>query len=166
MNNLNENNLTEQSFIEWSKSQGYDYVYGPDINPGQIRAERDDFRSVILKDRLLGAIRRINPLLPANQAEILVKEISDYNNADLILGNKEVHSWIVNGKKISWRENGEEKNDLIKLIDFSSVETNEFLVVNQFTVKGQDSIVSCESTPLVPLYANVHCLPKDQWSFL
>ena len=42
MNTLNENNLTEQSLIEWLQGQGYEYVYGPDINPGQPRAERED----------------------------------------------------------------------------------------------------------------------------
>ena len=140
MNNLNENNLTEQALIEWLKGQGYEHIYGPDINPGQSRAEREDFRGVILEGRLLGAIRRINPSLPAEQAETIVKEIAGYNHNDLILGNKEVYSWIKNGKKISWRENGEEKTDLIKLMDFKNTDTNEFLVVNQFTVQGIDSI--------------------------
>src|SRR3989344_1988594 len=123
MSPINENNLTEQSLINWLKGEGYDHVYGPDINPGQTRAEREDFRGVVLKDRLLGAIRRINPTLPAEQAEIIVKEITDYSHSDLILGNKEVYSWITNGKKISWRENADggysEKTDLIKLIDFA-----------------------------------------------
>src|SRR3989344_859345 len=104
MNPINENNLTEQSLIDWLKGEGYEHVYGPDINPGQARAEREDFRGVVLKDRLLGAIRRINPSLPVEQAEIIVKEITYYSHNDLILGNKEVYLWITNGKKISWRD--------------------------------------------------------------
>lgn len=68
MKNLNENNLTEQSLIEWLQGQGYEYIYGPDINPGQPHAEREDFRGVVLKDRLLGAIRRINPQIPIDNA--------------------------------------------------------------------------------------------------
>jgi type I restriction enzyme R subunit len=139
MNSLNENNLTEQSLIEWLQGQGYEYVYGPDINPGQPRAEREDFRGVVLKDRLLGAIRRINPSLPAEQAEIVVKDIADYHHNDPMLGNKEFYSWLVNGKKTSWRENGEEKTDLVKLVDFNNIEANEFLAVRQFTVQGIDS---------------------------
>src|SRR3989338_6493689 len=135
MNPINENSLTEQSLIDWLESEGYEHVYGPDINPGQARAEREDFRGVVLKDRLLGAIRRINPTLPQEQAEIIVKEISDYSNNDLVLGNKEMYSWITNGKKISWRENANgdysEKTDLVKLIDFAEPLSNEFLVVNQ-----------------------------------
>ncbi len=140
MNSINENNLTEQSLIDWLKAEGYEHVYGPDINPGQPHAEREDFRGVVLKDRLLGAIRRINPSLPAEQAEIIVKEIVDYSHSDLILGNKEVYSWITNGKKTSWREDGNEKIELIKLIDFINPDANEFLVVNQFTVQGIDNV--------------------------
>ncbi len=139
MNTLNENNLTEQSLIEWLQGQGYEYVYGPDINPGQPRAEREDFRGVVLKDRLLGAIRRINPSLPAEQAEMVVKDIADYHHNDLMLGNKEFYSWLVNGKKTSWRGNEEEKTDLVKLVDFNNPDSNEFLAVRQFTVQGIDS---------------------------
>lgn len=138
MNPINENNLTEQSLIEWLQGQGYEYVYGPDINPGQPRAEREDFRGVILKDRLLGAIRRINPQIPAEQVEMVVKDIADYNHNDLMLGNKEFYAWLVNGKKTTWREDGEEKTDLVKLLDFANPDANEFLVVNQFTVQGID----------------------------
>ena len=139
MNNLNENNLTEQSLIEWLQGQGYEYVYGPDINPGQARSEREDFRGVVLKDRLLGAIRRINPSLPALQAEMVVKDIADYHHNDPMLGNKELYSWLVNGKKTSWRGNEEEKTDLVKLVDFNNPDSNEFLAVRQFTVQGIDS---------------------------
>ena len=149
MNPLNENNLTEQSLIEWLKTQGYEYIYGPDINPGQPKAEREDFRGVILKDRLLGAIRRINPSLPAEQAEIAVKEISEYSHADLILGNKEIFSWLTTGKKISWRENGDEKIDSVKLIDFNNPDANEFLVVNQFTVQGIDNVCRLDAVVFI-----------------
>src|SRR3989338_9130242 len=109
MNPLNENNLTEQSLIEWLRGQGYEYVYGPTIAPGQPSAERDDFLGVILKNRLLTAVRRFNPQLPAEQAEQVVNDIAGYHNADLTLGNKEVFSMVAEGAKKTWRENGEER---------------------------------------------------------
>ena len=58
MNPLNENNLAEQSLIEWLQAQGYEYAYGPSIAPGQPNAEREDFRGVVLKNRLLTSVRR------------------------------------------------------------------------------------------------------------
>lgn len=149
MNNLNEQNLTEQSLIDWLKGQGYEYAYGPDINPGQQNAERENFSEVVLMDRLFGAIRRLNPQLPPEQVEAIANEISTYNNADLILGNKEVYLWISEGKKHTWREKSEEKTEIVKLIDFENPEANDFLFVNQFTVKGIDSVCRLDGVAFV-----------------
>lgn len=140
MNPLNENNLTEQSLIEWLKDQGYEYVYGPSIAPGQPNAEREDFRGVVLKNRLLAAVRRFNPQLPAEQAEQVVDDIANYHNADPVLGNKEMFTLITEGVKKTWRENGTEKTEVVKLIDFVNTDANEFLFVNQFTVQGIDNV--------------------------
>ncbi len=140
MNPLNEKNIAEESLIDWLKGEGYEYVKGTDIAPGQPRAEREDFRGVVLKDRLLGAIRRINPQLPAEQAEQVVVDIASYHNADLMLGNKEMFSFITEGVKRTWQEQGNEKTEIVKLIDFENKDANEFLVVNQFTVQGVDSL--------------------------
>ncbi|MEK7144462.1 MAG: type I restriction endonuclease subunit R [Patescibacteria group bacterium] len=139
-NKLNENNLAEQPLIEWLQAEGYEYISGPTIAPGQPNAEREDFRSVVLKNRLLTSVRRFNPQLPAEQAEQVVNDIASYHNADLILGNKEMFTFITEGVKKTWRENGEEKTEVVKLIDFANVEANEFLIVNQFTVQGIENV--------------------------
>ncbi|MDP4001735.1 MAG: type I restriction endonuclease subunit R [bacterium] len=149
MNPLNENNLTEQSLIEWLKGQGYEHAYGPDINPGQPNAEREDFRGVVLKNRLLGAVRRLNPQLPADQAGQVVDDIASYHNADLVLGNKEMSTFITEGVKKTWREQGEEKTEVVKLIDFENAEANEFLIVNQFTVQGIDNVCRLDGVVFV-----------------
>jgi type I restriction enzyme R subunit len=149
MNPLNENNLTEQSFIEWLQGQGYEYVYGPTIAPNQPGAERVDFRSVVLKNRLLSAVRRFNPQLPADQAEQVVNDIANYHNADLTLGNKEMFGFITEGVKRTWNEDGEEKTELVKLIDFANTEANEFLITNQFTIQGIDNVCRLDGVVFV-----------------
>lgn len=140
MNPLNENNLTEQSLIEWLQGQGYEYAYGPDIAPNQLNALREDFHAVVLRDKLLSAVRRFNPQLPAQQSEQVVDDIVKYHNPDLMLGNKEMFAMITEGVKKTWQENGEEKTKSVKLIDFENVEANEFLFVNQFTVQGVENV--------------------------
>ncbi|MDD3723139.1 MAG: type I restriction endonuclease subunit R [Lutibacter sp.] len=140
MNPLNENNLTEQSLIEWLQGQGYEYIYGPDIAPNQPKSERSDFHTVILKDRLLSAVRRFNPQFPAEQAEQVVDDFTKYHNADLALGNKEIFSLITEGVKKTWHEDGVEKTEVVRLIDFTNTDANEFLFVNQFTVQGIDNV--------------------------
>ncbi len=149
MNPLNENNLTEQSLIEWLQGQGYEYAYGPDIAPNQPGAERELFTEVVLKSRLLTSVRRFNPHLPAEQAEQVVADIASYYNADIVLGNKEMYTFIVEGVKKTWRENGEEKTEVVKLIDFSNVEANDFLIVNQFTIQGIDNVCRLDGVVFV-----------------
>lgn len=149
MNPLNENNLTERSLIEWLQSQGYEYAYGPDIAPKQPGAERELFNEVVLKNRLLTSVRRFNPQLPAEQAEQVVADIVGYHNADLILGNKEMFTLITEGVKKTWRENGEEKTEVVKLIDFANVDANDFLIVNQFTVQGIDNVCRLDGVVFV-----------------
>src|SRR3989344_5104593 len=103
MNPLNENNLTEQSFIQWLQGQGYEHVYGPDMGPEQPRAERGNFREVVLKGRLLTSVRRFHPQLPAAQAEQVVHDIVGYHNADLVLGNREMFAMVTEGVKKTWQ---------------------------------------------------------------
>lgn len=140
MNPLNENNLTEQSLIEWLQGQGYEYVHGSIMAPNQPNAEREDFRSVVLKNRLLTAVRRFNPQLPALQAEQVVGDIAGYHNADPILGNKEMFSLITEGVKKTWQQDGVEKTEVVKLVDFENIEANDFLITNQFTVQGVENV--------------------------
>jgi type I restriction enzyme R subunit len=128
MNPLNENNLTEQSLIEWLQGQGYEYVYGPTMAPNQPNAEREDFRSVVLKNRLLASVRRFNPQLPVVQGQQVVDDIAGYHNADSMLGNKEMFTFITDGVKKTWQEDGIEKTEVVKLIDFENVEANDFLM--------------------------------------
>ncbi|MDD4409084.1 MAG: type I restriction endonuclease subunit R [Candidatus Pacebacteria bacterium] len=140
MNNLNENNLTEQALIEWLKGQGYEYAYGPDIAPNQANSLRENFNTIVLKDKLLSAVRRFNPQLPAIQAEQVVDGVVKFHNPDLILGNKEMFILITEGVKKTWRENGTDKTEIVKVVDFKNIEANEFLFVNQFTVQGINNV--------------------------
>ena len=56
---LIDENLIEEISIEWFEDLGYQYVYGPNIAPDGNSPERDDFRKVILEDRLRCALKKI-----------------------------------------------------------------------------------------------------------
>ncbi len=149
--NITEKNLTTQSLIDWLKSEGYEYIHGPALGFGQPTAERDDkdFRDVVLKGRLLGAVRRLNPQLPAKQAGEVVDDMAKYHNADLVLGNKELYGWITDGVKKTWREVGVEKTETVKLVDYSHPEANDFLVADEFTVRGIDELCRLDAVVFV-----------------
>ena len=63
MSLITEEQVELQS-IEWFKELGYQYKDGYEIAPEGVSSERDDFRQVILEERLRSALIRINPDIP------------------------------------------------------------------------------------------------------
>ncbi len=141
MKKLNEQNLTEQPVIEWLREMGYDYEFGPDLAPGQVLGERDDFREVVLIGRLKWSIRRLNPDLPDSAIDDAVRKIVKFEHPNLEIANREIYKMLVEGVKIGVRDkSGEEKGKLVKVFDFENQQNNEFLVVNQFAIQGIEKV--------------------------
>ena len=51
--------------------------------------------------------------------------------------NRQVHSWLTKGVKVTYQEGNETVGKQLKVIDFDNPENNDWLVVNQFTIHGQ-----------------------------
>ena len=141
MKKLNEQNLTEQPVIEWLKEMGYDYEFGPDLAPGQILGEREDFHEVVLIGRLKRSIRRLNPDLPEAAIDDAVRSIVKFEHPGLEIANRETYKMLIEGVKLGVRDkSGEERGKLVKIFDFESPQNNEFLVVNQFAIQGIEKV--------------------------
>lgn len=142
MKKLNENSLAEQPTLEWLRGMGYEIVFGPDIAPGGPFQEREDFRSVILKSRLLRALKRLNPGVPDEALEEGARELHRVasGNPDLILANKEVYKLFQTGLTVQVREGGEHAVYPLVLFDFANPLNNEFVAVNQFAVAGAEQV--------------------------
>jgi len=61
---ISEDHL-EQLALTWFQDSGWEYCYGPDIAPDGAAPERTDYRQVVLTERLLDALRRLNPGCPS-----------------------------------------------------------------------------------------------------
>lgn len=59
-----DESVLEEALLEWFAALGYEVVHGHDIAPGEPGAERDDYREVLLLDRLRAALDRLNPDAP------------------------------------------------------------------------------------------------------
>ena len=127
----------ELQSIEWFKDLGYQYVCGYDIAVDGETPERTDYRSVVLKDRLLSALTRINPDIPKAGIDTALSELMNPNNPNLMSANRQVHSWLTKGIKVIYHEDDQEIGKQLKVIDFDNPDNNEWLVVNQFTIHGQ-----------------------------
>jgi len=82
-NKLNEDSLAEQPVIAWLKELGYDYELGPDLAPGQVTAERENFREVLLLPRLKRSLIRINPFLTDSSTEEIIEQITRVEHPNL-----------------------------------------------------------------------------------
>lgn len=154
MTNINEDAI-EQYAIKLLQNLGYQYLYAPDIAPDTDQSERNSFEEVLLKDRLRNAIRNINPAVPYHAQEDALKALDRMNSPELIANNETFHRMLTEGIKVSYQKDGNEKGDLVWLVDFENPENNEFVVANQFTViengnnKRPDIVLFVNGIPLV-----------------
>ena len=133
---VTEDQIELQS-IEWFKELGYRYLCGYDIAVDGDAPERTDYRSAVLKDRLLSALTRINPEIPQPAIDTALSQLINPNIPALMSCNRQVHSWLVKGLKVTYQEDNETVGKQLKVIDFENPENNDWLVVNQFTIHGQ-----------------------------
>ncbi|QCX34698.1 type I restriction endonuclease subunit R [Caloramator sp. E03] len=144
----------EEAAIEILKELDYEHLYGPDIAPDSDNPERQDYREVILKNRVLDAIRRLNPALPEDAIEEAYRKIITFNSPILEENNRCFHKLMVEGIDVTFKKQGIIKTEKAYIIDFKNVENNEFLVVNQFRIeeiekRRPDVIIFVNGIPLI-----------------
>jgi type I restriction enzyme R subunit len=132
---LTETHLVEQPAINWFQDIGYSYVHGSFLIPDA--GERESYRHCILKRRFLNAIQRLNPWLTNTLAEEVYKRVIELDHPDFIVKGKLFYDLLTNGVKLTFKEGKEERTKIVKLIDFESIENNDFLIANQFKVEYQ-----------------------------
>lgn len=118
---------------------GYVYENGYEIAPDTERAERKDYREVVLLGRLRERLTALNPNIPGFAIEDAIAQITRPNFPSLIQNNREFHRQLRDGVKVQFQEDVETKADFVRIVDFENVNNNEFLAVNQFTIKGPKS---------------------------
>ena len=153
-------NLRNQLLLQL-QSMGYEYKTQQEIN-----LERQDYRQVLLYDRLKNAIIKINPELDEDgvyDALEQIKEDSFSSNWDVMDTNERIRAKLVGLSRSGGLEpitvtqnfgNGNE-NKTVYLFDFKNPENNDFLVTNQFKMDGlkepiyPDIVIFVNGIPLV-----------------
>lgn len=145
----------EQLALDWFRDQGYQIVYGPDIAFDGERPERKDYHQVILTGRLLTALQKINPAVPLKVLEEVADKLDKPEHSLLVQNNRAFHEMLLNGVPVDYEIDGTRRGDRLKLMDFSNPDSNEFLAVNQYTVKGTkmhrrpDIVIFINGLPIV-----------------
>ena len=126
----------EQQCLGWFREGGWATVFGPDIAHDGAAPERANYREVVLVKRLAEALARLNPLVPVAVLDEAVQRVLKLDHPVAEQRNRDFHRLLLAGIKVSWREGDAVKHDDLRLVDFANLDTNEFLVVNQFAIKG------------------------------
>lgn len=151
--NFREDHL-EEAAIEILQELGYSYAFGPDIAYDGDSPERNNYKDVILEQRVKDALFNINRNLPEEALDEAYKKIINFNSPILIENNKEFHKLLVEGIDVSFIKDGESKTEKAYIIDFKNINKNDFLAVNQFTIvekeeRRPDIIIFINGIPLV-----------------
>jgi type I restriction enzyme R subunit len=145
----------EQEALAWLQDVGYSHRYGPDIAHDSPTPERNSYRQVILPFRLREAINRLNPSIPDAAREDAFKQVMDLGIPALLTANQYFHRLLVTGVPVQYQKDAETRGDFVRLIDWATPEHNEWLAVNQFSIKGPrhtrrpDIILFVNGLPLV-----------------
>ena len=152
---LNESHIEEADIKFFVDKLGYEH-----INAWEKQLiGRSTLKEVVLKDRLKTSLKKLNSHLPESCIDQAIGEITK-SRATLtpVIANKEVYELIKKGVQVSYKtEQGKEENDYVRIIDFTSKNENDFLVVSQLSIeylqinytRRPDLIIYVNGLPLV-----------------
>jgi len=110
-------------------------LHGPDISPDGPNPERSSYGDVFLIDRFREALRKLNPHLPAETLEEVLRKVQQTEKPSLVEENRRLHRILVEGLDVEiTREDGGIGGDKAWLIDFDNPDNNAWLALNQYTV--------------------------------
>lgn len=140
----------EQTLIEHLvEKHGYEFLHGPDV-----ARSTSEYRDVFLPGVLPAALARINKELPNAAIQEAILKLSNIEGGNLEQRNETFTDYLQSGVEVRYFDGKEERNDIVRLLDFDEPENNTFHVVNQWTFveyseKRPDVICFVNGMPLV-----------------
>ncbi|MGH7866815.1 MAG: type I restriction endonuclease, partial [Candidatus Dormibacteraceae bacterium] len=130
----------EEVCLDLFAELGWAVLYGPHIAPDMPGAERSSYREVLLDGRLLSAIERLNPAISPTEVLAALATFRRPESVDLKAENWRAYAMLTRGVPYERRmPDGSIRSSRARLIDFDNPSANDFAVVNQFTVQGDNN---------------------------
>ncbi|MGN0177407.1 MAG: type I restriction endonuclease subunit R [Methanobrevibacter sp.] len=136
----------EQSFKDLFGKNGYDCYHGDEINRNK--------NNVLIEDDLITYLKRMYDITDS-EIKNIIQRLKNISVSSVYDANKEFFSLLTNGFLFK-RENIDDKDIFIHLIDFEDRTNNIFKFVNQVEIEGSvkripDGIVFINGLPIVVL---------------
>lgn len=150
MNRIYESHI-EEWVVQLLEKQGFAY-----LSPEQQEAERGDLHEVVLVQRLRDAVARLNPKVSEDAREDAIKKVLAISSSPhLVESNEEFQRMLTDGISVTAYNDGEQRGEIVYLIDFENPQNNDLVVTNQYTVlydnssKRPDVVLVVNGLPLV-----------------
>ena len=133
---------------------GHTTQHGATTAPDAMPALRGSYHDTVLAPVMLTALKTINPDLPERAIVEASKKVLDaVFTTDLLQENRRLHRLMVEGVKVTFVEGSEERNAVVRLVDWAD-NANDWRAVNQFDVVGKtaripDLVIFLNGMPLV-----------------
>ena len=136
-----EDQLVEQPAIALFDEMGWKTVRADEETYGPIGTiQRETKSEVVLAARLRDALTKLNPTLPSEAIDSAVVALTrDRSTMSLEAANQEIYELLKTGIPVSVpdREQGGQKTERLRVIDWEHPENNDFLLVSQLSITGQ-----------------------------
>jgi type I site-specific restriction-modification system R (restriction) subunit len=114
---------------------------GSALAPEVDAAERADFSEAVLAGRLRAVLARLNPNLPADALHDAFLQVTQPQAGTLVTSNRAFHRMLVEGVRVEYQPpDGSVAGGPVRLIDYDDPTANDWLVVNQFVVRGAGQV--------------------------
>ncbi|WOF15410.1 type I restriction endonuclease subunit R [Methanoplanus sp. FWC-SCC4] len=136
-----EDTLVEQPAIRLFEELGWQTqnCFDETFKTGGGSCGRETTSEVILIKRLIPALERLNPTLPAEALDIAVEElVRDRSKMSPVAANREVYELLKNGVRVRFRNDaGGYETENVKVIDWRNPDNNDFFLASQLWITGE-----------------------------
>lgn len=99
---------------------------------------RDTMAEVVLPNRLRPAVEHLNPGVSPNAIEVAIQEVTrDRSAMTAARANQAIYRLLKDGVRVTVRKSDEEESvEIVKLIDWTEPDNNDFLLTSQLWISG------------------------------
>jgi len=141
--------MVEQPTLEELQSLGWLFIEGASLSP-EVSNERSSLKEVVLVKRLTASIQKINPWINEINLRKVVNDLTINNYINLVDANQSIWKSINQCVTVTQDQGEGNKGQTVQIIDFKTIENNDFICTRQLKVKGSKQTI----IPDIVLFVN------------
>lgn len=135
----------ENAIIELLTQLGWSYL------PIPLQPMTRDYRNPLYVEKCRGVIERLPVNAHVHRAAMdeAFRLLENIDGAGVVKRNQVFTEYLQDGIAVRYKDGGEEKSEIVHLVDYEHIKANDFTVVNQWSMEGK-----CIRRPDIVLFVN------------